>query len=175
MWITLIYPQTSPYGQNFHDLLEEKIPDVRFCLPVIKNHQSNFTDLQHPATVDSYSLKPTKPSLFDNLMVVNHSATFEAYTRLRPFEFPCHLCSFGSSRGTPLCHFSFQLRHVSHFISETAVAYHWSPCLHLDPVPFALRDYSQLEETPSRASFLMTSSQVVPDPLSGKTRSQVYF
>jgi hypothetical protein len=64
----------------------------------------------------------------------------------------------GSSHGTPSCHLSFWLPHVSHFIGETAHAYPWSPCLLLDPVPFALHDYSQLEETSSRASFLMTSS-----------------
>jgi hypothetical protein len=108
-------------------------------------------------------------------MVINRSAIFEAYTGLRPFQFPCHLCSVGSSHGTPLWHFSFQRRHMSHFIGETALAYPWSPCLPLDPVPFALRDCSQLDETLSRASLLMTSSQVVPDPLSGKTRPQVYF
>jgi hypothetical protein len=56
-------PQTSSCGQNFHPLLEEKIPYVRFCLPLIKNHQSYFTNLQHHATAGSLSLKPTKSSL----------------------------------------------------------------------------------------------------------------
>jgi hypothetical protein len=101
-------------------------------------------------------------------MVVNHSAIFEAYTGLRPFEVPCHLCSVGSSRGTPSCHFSFCLRHVSHFVGETALDYPWNPCIPLDPVPFVLRDCSQLEEASSRASLLMTSLQLVPDPLSKK-------
>jgi hypothetical protein len=82
-------------------------------------------------------------------MVINRSTIFEAYTGLCPFEFPCHLCSFGSSCGTPLCHFSFWLCHVSYFIGETALAYPWNPCLPLDPVPFAWRDCSQLEEMSS--------------------------
>jgi hypothetical protein len=56
-------PQTSSCSQNFHPLLKEKIPYVRFCLPLIKNHQSYFTDLQHHAIVSSLSLKPTKSSL----------------------------------------------------------------------------------------------------------------
>jgi hypothetical protein len=56
-------PQTSPCGQNVHPLLEEKIPYVRFCLPLIKNHQSYLTNLQHHATVGSLSLRSTKLSL----------------------------------------------------------------------------------------------------------------
>jgi hypothetical protein len=56
-------PQTSSCGQNFHPLLEEKIPYDRFCLPLIKSHQSYLTDLQHHATVGSLSLKPTELSL----------------------------------------------------------------------------------------------------------------
>jgi hypothetical protein len=76
---------------------------------------------------------------------------------------------------TPLCHLSFQLHHVSQFVGETALAYPWSPCLPLDPVPFALHDCSQLEEMSSWASPLMTSSQDVPDPVCGKTRPQVCF
>jgi hypothetical protein len=45
----------------------------------------------------------------------------------------------------------------------------------LGPIPFAWRDCSQLEETLSRASFLMTSSQDVPDPVYRKTQPQVCF
>jgi hypothetical protein len=108
-------------------------------------------------------------------VVVNRSAIFKAYIGLRSFVFLCHLCSFSSSRGTSSCHFSFWLHHVSHFIGETALAYPWNPCKPLDPISFVLRDCSQLEEMSSWASTLMTSLQVVPDPLCGKTQPQVYF
>jgi hypothetical protein len=51
----------------------------------------------------------------------------------------------------------------NHLLEELILAYPWTYCL------FALRDCSQLDEMSSRASLLMTSLQVVPDPLCGKT------